>query len=337
MSVLKFVGARSDINRIISGEIDMPLTAAILKKELVEVHAIINDKDDLKQILKDAEEPLNIKFMMDPNEINKPIYSTKIDEYSKFFKTRSIILGENSKLESSISLNYSLTRKGELELSGRFEKNFKKNETITENWMSIFAQNQIESNSKFLIPKSNSIVLNDSYLFSKSGGNPGFFNLTQLFKAIMPKASSEEFQITIITADCDWSPTVASGKFDKLLAFLNAEFEYSIFLELVIWGRSKSENHKRILVSNYYSVIADCGFDLFNTENKTSNTNDVVVKRIFHDVNQPGDSPYHQSNFRLDLMRKTYNAAKDFCRNTHPLTGCIYLNNGDFENQNRLF
>jgi len=337
MSLLKFVGKRDDINRIILGGVDLPVTSSILKKELIQVSAIVNEIDDLDQITNNPEEPLNILFRMHPINGVNPQYIKDEHVNEIEINARGVVLGDHANVKGKISLNYDCSRHGELELSGRFERSFKRNDVVEKAWSSIFTHNLDDRNVMFLVPKSNSIILNDSYLFSKVNGKLGMFNVKQLLRAIMPDESLDEFQITIITAVCDWSPKVAEQKLNELLDFIKSEFGYSVFFELVIWGASKSNNHKRILISNYYTVVADCGFDLFNEKNMITNTNDVAVKRIFHDVNQPGDSPYCQSNFRLELMRKTFNEAKEFCRNTNPEIGCIYLNNGDFEKRNRLF
>lgn len=340
MSVLKYYGARGDINQIISGEIDMPLTAAILKKEKVELHVLLNETDDLSKILSNPEEPVNIRFMMDQVEIKIPVYSFIQENKKLSLSSRCVIIGESLSYSNPISINLALTPEGDKLLTGRFEKNFIKNKQISNNWDSIFTHNEIESHFKFLIPKSNAIILNDSYLFSnpERKENLGIRNLKQSLKVLLPEQSTEEFHITIITANCNWSPDIAKGKFNELYDYLKNGFNYPIFLELVIWNPSKSTNHKRMLVSNYYTVSTDYGFDIFNSENKVNGNNDIVAKRIFHDVNQPGESPYHQSNLRIGLMQKSYNEAKNFCRNLKPVTGSIYLNSsGDFDKMNRLF
>jgi hypothetical protein len=337
MALLKFVGLRDDINRIITGDINLPITKAILNKELVEVHAIVTGNDDLLQISNDLNDPLNIRFKMDSTEIKMPRY-IDIDECEKLTKSpRSIFLGDLNLKKDSADLHYTVTEEAEKVVTGKYEKNILKNEKGTSSWISMFTQNEIDNQVRFHLPKSNSIVLNDSHLFNKSDGNPGILNLKELFKVIMPEKSNEEFQITIITASCNWIPSIARDRMNLLLNFLKSVFDYPIFIELVIWGKSKTDNHKRILVSNYYTVVSDYGFDVFNSAGMSSGTNDILVRRIFHDVNQPGESPYHQSNFRLNLMRNTYFAAKEFCRNFNPVTGSIYLNTGDYEMQNRLF
>lgn len=340
MSVLKFYGSRSDINQIISGGIDMPLTAAILKKEKVELHVLLNDTDDLSKINSNPEEPVNIRFMMDQVEIKIPNYFFLEENKKLPLSSRCVIIGENLINSNPIALNMALTTDDDKLLTGRFEKNFIKNNHFSDNWDSIFTHKEIESQDKFLVPKSNSIILNDSYLFIKPERNQnlGIRNLKQSLKVLLPEQSTEEFHITIITADCKWSPVIASEKFNELYDYLKNGFNYPIFLELVIWNPSKATNHKRILVSNYYTLSTDYGFDIFNSENKVNGNNDIVAKRIFHDVNQPGESPYHQSNLRIGLMRKSYNEAKNFCRNFKQETGSIYLNSsGDFDKMNRLF
>jgi hypothetical protein len=340
MSVVKYFASKTDINRIISKKISMPVTDSILKKEKVEVYAIIDENDDLNKIIEDLEEPLNVRFMMDPVESKKPFYTTLEKANHIRSAERKVILGDFPTLESECSLKYLPTQESEKILMGKFEKSIKKNDVIHDNWLSFVTHIDKDQETKFLLPNSNAIIINDSYLFNKTDvkDSLGLINLKNILKNILPKNSKEEFHITIITSDCKWIPSSAREKINELDEFLKNEFNYSFFIELIIWGQSKSDNHKRILISNFYSIVTDYGFDIFNSSNRVVGTNDIVIKRIFHDVDQPGESAYGQSNFRLEILRKTYNDAKNYCRKITSSVGKIYLNNlDDFEKENRLF
>ncbi len=340
MSILHLHGSKDDINRIISGEVQMPNFATIITKEKIKVNAYVETNEDIVRSINNPDEPLNIIFQNDPVDVKLPNYKLINDFDSNDINCRSVTIGKKFYNNNPVNVNIEASNQDDDIFSGRFEKNFAKHSQIDENWNSIFTRFETLKFSKFYLPKSNALVVNDSYIFDRieSGKNLGLLNLVNLFNTILPENSSEEFHILIITAVCKWDPLTAQKNFDFILKELKAKFNYPIFLELVIWENSKSDNHKRILVSNYYTITADYGLNFFNFQNKVVGTNDITVKNIFHDVAQPGDSPYEQSIFRLQTLHKTYKSAKEWCSKSSPMLGRMYLSNGvNKVNLNRLF
>jgi hypothetical protein len=340
MSTLYLHGSKDDINRIISGEVRMPNFATIIAKENIKVNAYVENDEDLLRAINNPLEPLNILFQNNPVGVRNPNY--KLIKYfdSNDINCRSVTIGKKFYYNNPVNVNVEVSIQDDDVFSGRFEKNFAKHSQIDENWNFIFTKIETLKSSKFYLPKSNALIVNDSYIFDRieSGKNLGLFNLVNLFNTILPENSSEEFHILIITAVCKWDPLTAQKNYDFMLKELKTKFNYPIFLELVIWENSKSDNHKRLLISNYYTLSADYGFNIFNFQNKVVGTNDISVKNIFHDVNQPGDSPYEQSNFRLKSLFKTYKSAKEWCINVGPQFGKIYLSNSkEILKTNRLF
>ena len=339
MAVLNIHGLRNDINSLISHEIKMPNMTTILIKEKVKVHAYTTTDEEIAIIKTDPNEPLNKRFQMDPVDQKKPIFLTLENLHESDDSPRCLILNSGIKSSNKVSLNIPFSTEFDYELSGCYEKNFNQNNSYTGNWRTMFTHNINEKDQKFLLPQSNSLILNDSFLFNRviRGSNMGYHNLINCLKVLLPKECSDEFHILIITALNNWSPSAAKKNFEQILTSIEQDFKYPILFELVIWEPSRSLNHKRILVSNYYIATADYGFDIFNLEDKAIGNNDIIVRRIFHDVKQPGDSPYEQSELRLELLKKTYKSAKEYSRNAPLSQGRIYLSNSEkHEKINRL-
>ena len=339
MSELKVHVLNNDISRLLIQEISMPNMTKLLVKEPVKVNSYVSSQDDLELIKKNPEEPLNIRFKMDQVEVKIPNYSL-LENINIFDESaRSILLSSTLESNNEICVKIPLEVKFDNEFSGKFEKNFIDGKEYIGNWSSIFTRNEIEKDKKFLLPKSNAIIINDSYLFSQVSNqiNLGVLNLINCLKILLPKDSKEEFHLLIITSTNKWSPNSAKLKFEEVLKTLNNEFSYPIFFELVIWETKGPNNHKRILISNYYTAITDYGFHIFNSNNQAVGNNDILVRRIFHDVQQPGDSPYEQSLIRMDLLKKTYKSAKEYCSKAPMVAGRMYLSNSNNMNKtNRL-
>jgi hypothetical protein len=340
MAILKLHGSKEEINNIILGEIPMPNYNSILKKEKIQVFAYVESTIDLNNALNDPNEPLNIRFRMDQVEEKIPNYKI-ISEFDAMERScRSLSIGEGFKSNNPIQINITTSNEKDIVLSGRYKKNFMNECHIEGNWNSIFTKFENLESSKYLLPKSNTLVINDNYLFNnstKTGENLGILNLVSLLDAILPSNSIEEYHILVITSDCKWSPEFARKNFDYILNELKVKFEYPIFFELVIWEKPNSTRHKRMLISNYYTSIVDRGFGIFNLQNDVVGPNDIVVESIFHDALEPGDSPYETSNIYLQLFSSAYKSAKDYCRKQKPTVGRIYLCNCEkMDKVNRL-
>ncbi len=335
MAILDFHAKRDEINQILLSEISMPNFKSILNDQ-VRVFAHVIENEDLEKVKSDPDEPLNIRFRMDQTDIKIPVYIADNFETSIKNPVRMFQFSDETSENDSNGIKAKFSSENDALLSGRFEFTFiKKNDG---NWNSLFTHNEKEANSKFLVPKSNSIIINDNYLFnniSKTKNNLGILNVEKLLLAIMPVDCPIEFQISIFTSDAKWDLNSSKKHFNYLLNKLKQTFNYPIFLELIIWD--SVENHKRMLISNYFVATADKGFDIFDENDKVNDTNDILIRRLFHDVRQPGESPYLQSVKRLNILRKTYTDARMYCSNAQQMKGKIYLSS-DLESntKNRL-
>lgn len=323
MAFLDFHASRKQLNQLLSREIDMPNMNSILDEQVqVFVHEV--GKKEFEKILSDPDEPLNIRFRMDQTNEKIPIY---VNDNCKKPLDNPVRRFQFSDQNTSHKINGIITDflpiNDEI-LNGRFEHTFiKKSEG---NWEQIFTYQENESSKKFLLPTSNAIVINDNYLFNKINQfkvNVGVSNLEKLLLTIMPEECPIEFQIAIFTSDVKWDLVSAKKHMDYLIESLKKKFTYPIFIELIIWD--SGENHKRTLISNYYIATTDKGFDLFDENDKATDTNDILIRRLFHDVRQPGETPYLQSIKRLSLLKTTYSNTRNFCSNIQPCVGKIYL------------
>ena len=335
MAILDFHAKRDEINQILLSEISMPNFKSILNDQ-VRVFAHSIDNKAIEKIKSDPDEPLNIRLRMDPIDIKIPVYISENCETQINNPIRMFQFSDETSENDSNGIKAKFSIENDALLSGRFEFTFiKKNDG---NWNSLFTHNEKEANSKFLVPKSNSIIINDNYLFnniSKTKNNLGILNVEKLLLAIMPVDCQIEFQISIFTSEAKWDLNSSKKHFNYLLNRLKQTFNYPIFLELIIWD--SGENHKRMLISNYFIATADKGFDIFDENDKVNDTNDILIRRLFHDVRQPGESPYLQSLKRLNLLRKTYNDARMYCSNAQQMKGKIYLSSDTESNtKNRL-
>jgi hypothetical protein len=323
MAILDFHATRNEINQILLSEINMPNFKSILNDQVrVFVHSV--DNNDFEKIKSDPDEPMNIRFRMDQTDVKIPIFVNDNCDNPVMNPVRRFQFSDKKTENDSNGIQAEFSIENNDILSGRFEYTFmKKNDG---NWNSMFTKDEQEVNSKFLIPNSNSIIINDNYLFnnvSKTKNNLGIINVEKMLLAIMPLDCSIEYQISIFTSEAKWDLYTAKKHFEYLLNSLKNKFTYPIFFELIIW--ESAENHKRMLISNYFIATTDKGFDLFDENDKATDTNDILIRRLFHDVSQPGESPYMQSLKRLNLLRKTYNDARNYCLRAQQMKGKIYL------------
>jgi hypothetical protein len=335
MAILDFHATRNEINQILLSEIRMPNFKSILNDHIrVFVHSV--DNSNYEKINSDPDEPMNIRFRMDQTDVKIPIYIKENCEIPVINLARSFQFSDNKGKNNPIGIVAEFSIENDYILSGRFEFTFMKK--YPGNWNSMFTYNEQEINNKFLVPNSNSIIINDNYLFNNIGQskkNLGIINIENLLFAIMPEDCSIEFQISIFTSQAKWDLLAAKKHFEELFSSLKNKFNYPIFLELIIWD--SVENHKRMLISNYFIATTDKGFDLFDESNRATDINDVLIRRIFHDIRQPGESPYMQSLKRLSLLRKTYIDARNYCSRAVQMKGKIYLSSDPNKNvKNRL-
>jgi hypothetical protein len=160
-------------------------------------------------------------------------------------------------------------------------------------------------------PPSNSIVLTDNFLFSRKENNEliGVSNLINLISVLLPSKLSVDFHILVI---CN-HPKLSSDECDKLIGRINASIirlrDYKIKIEFVF----TETIHKRILISNYYNINCDKGFEMFKISNsrKVIDSNDIDVYSVLHDpVNSTGDSAYKSTSKKLNELKTICNNLK---------------------------
>jgi len=338
MAILDFHATRNEINQILLNEIDMPNFKSILNEPVrVFVHSL--DNKDLEKIKTDSDDPLNIRFRMDQIDEKIPRYDCDDNNKHSLNPIRKIQFSEKVDQDNSDGIKVEFSEKNDKILSGKYEYNFTKNEIIEGNWSFVFANGTLESKNKFVLPKTNAIVINDNYLFNniniKNKENSGVMNIEKLLSTIMPFESAIDFHISIFTSEVKWDFNTAEKYFNRIHDFLKFNFSYPIFLELVIW--QSTDNHKRMLISNYYIATCDKGFNLFDENDKITDTNDILIRRIFHDVEEPGETPYFQSVKRLKKLQKTHHDAKSYCSKATQMLGKIYISSDpDGLTMNRL-
>jgi hypothetical protein len=166
--------------------------------------------------------------------------------------------------------------------------------------------------SNLLFPPSNSIVLSDNYLFSRkeNGDLIGESNLVNLINVLLPPTLSVEFHILIISSH----PKISSEECNRLLGRIKANIlrlrDYSIVLEFVF----SDTIHKRILMSNYYNIKCDKGFEMFKISNNqiVLDPNDIDVYSVLHDpTNSTGDSAYKSTTKKLKDIKAISNELRE--------------------------
>jgi hypothetical protein len=98
---------------------------------------------------------------------------------------------------------------------------------------------------------------------------------------------------------------------------------YPIHFELIIWDSTFI--HKRFLISNYFTVTMDKGFSVFDENGKVREDNDLLIRRLFHDIDQPGITPYEQNLNFLNKLSRIYDDSKLFSSKLQNSKGKIFL------------
>lgn len=182
-----------------------------------------------------------------------------------------------------------------------FRKGVEKGEVIkgTNNgWQNLFKD--------LTFPPSNSLVISDNYLLQneEKGKLIGFENLKLLLNAILPLKLEATFHLFIITPMPQRiSPEKANQLNGMLKAYLHTIRNYDFQLEFVF----SNTIHPRKIISNYYVVVCDKGFQLFHPirTNKIHDNNEIIATSILHDTpNSFGDTLLTISSKDIDNIRK---------------------------------
>lgn len=159
------------------------------------------------------------------------------------------------------------------------------------------------------LPPYNSLVITDDYLLANTiqDKNVGFENLKMMLNAILPKELGTTFHLLIITPMEKISTKKADRLNGELKAYLRTIRPYDFNLEFVF----RDTIHPRKAFANYFVIVCDKGFKLFNPIDKSSGyeeENDVRFSSLLHDASQiRGDSYLMASKKELVKIRKLCN------------------------------
>jgi hypothetical protein len=184
-------------------------------------------------------------------------------------------------------------------LKGTYYKSLLK-DTVHEN-AGIIGWNLLLTNK---IPPSNTVVITDPYLFT-TDEQAGVSNLIALADTLLPADLKTEFHLLVITEEPDAKGKVwcaqKAGNIKAALGNLNRP--YPINFEIVF----AETIHKRIAVSNYYTLTLDKGFAVFKSvDNKTvRDDNELQLDRVFNRIElQEGDTEYDNARLVLEQLKK---------------------------------
>lgn len=156
-------------------------------------------------------------------------------------------------------------------------------------------------------PPSNSVIISDNFIFSHEiqSKSVGYSNIISLLNAILPRMLDIPFHVLIISKHPNKSKETAN----ELIRSLNNEISklrnYNIMLEVIF----SNTLHRRVLISNYYRMKFDKGFEVFspNIKNKVYDTNEITVTSVFHDpISTKGETGFTMSVEDIQDIKSTY-------------------------------
>lgn len=166
------------------------------------------------------------------------------------------------------------------------------------------------------LPPLNSIVISDNYIFANEDGIRGFNNLIQFIQAILPETLNTDFNILLIAQEHKLKDVAWCNKLtgDIKTAIKNLKKPYQVCLEIIF-----SETiHKRIAVSNYFTITPDKGFAIFKSDDLTTVHEDteIYIDRVFHRINKhEGDTGFFNSEHTLSQIKKICTSVAEYISN----------------------
>lgn len=308
------------LESLVFGFDDYPNLFAIIKR--FAILWIDYTEDELKDFMNKPDDPLT-KFIYHNNIelVAKKESFTKISENSEYLLNypRSISLlnidsDEASRLTKQLGLIVQ-SRKAidDKILELEYPDGYIKGEQIVgqdKGWLNIFKTHSIN------LPPSNALVLTDSHLFNNTKRNTlghyvniGLENLINLLNVILPESCKVQFHILVLSEKNNkYNPSIIYKKLSEELKRLR---NYEILLEMV-FADKKHQIHKRVLYSNYYSLICDKGFKLFDPDFVSIyDDNDILLKSILNSpISVKGDGDY-------SLTSKKLKQISNYCSTTY--------------------
>lgn len=165
------------------------------------------------------------------------------------------------------------------------------------------------------LPPCNAIVISDNHLFDNEDGRRGEANVCQLLSKILPDDLVCDFHVLLVALEHkNYDKNDCSGLCGRIKTHLTGlNKKYNIIFEMAF----ASTIHKRIAISNYYSIVMDKGFDIFKTEDlKTVHEDsDIQIKGIFKVYEKDQTTGLMQSNKRLRKIRSNMESVKEYISN----------------------
>ncbi len=236
------------------------------------------------------------------NVINKPrsvfFLDISADEAKEIQRKTGVIVFGREKIDDLI-------------LSSSYVKNFLK-DSVYENHGKFGWQGFLWD-----LPPLNAIVISDNFLFANDDGIRGTQNILSFIESLLPDSLDVEFHVCVIAKE---HPQKNNAWCDKKVADIKSHLRslkksYPIRFELVF-----SETiHKRIAISNYFSVTPDKGFAVFSTsDGKTVHEdNDIRLVRIFASTEvSDGDTEYTLADSRLTQIKNICNSLTEYISNS---------------------
>lgn len=166
------------------------------------------------------------------------------------------------------------------------------------------------------MPPINSLVVTDDFLFANEEGRRGINNFLDMIKILLPSSLKADFHILLYSPqpeklDSKWCNKITG---ELKTAITNFKKPYDIKLEIVYHDTI----HKRIALSNYFTIVMDKGFAVFNSSDLCTvlGDNDIKIERLFNRLNvNQGDSEYIVAENKLKALKHISNGVKEYISN----------------------
>lgn len=277
-------------------------------------HAILCldlSEDELDEVLSDIEGDLS-QFCLKNNIQTIPLkeYFNALQEDTSIIieKPRAIFFLDVSPEEAkTLTAKYgiivqSITQVDDNILQLSFRKALDKGEIVggnSDGWSNLLASQKL--------PPLNSLIITDNYLLQNeiNGKLIGFENLKMILNAVLPQNLDAVFHLLIVAP---MPQKIRPEKADQLNGMLKAYLKtirpYEFQLEFVF----NNTIHARKILSNYFAIICDKGFQLFHPLYKTTvyDENEVSILSILHDTKSTsGDTMLAITHKDLAKIRKS--------------------------------
>lgn len=265
---------------------------------------------ELDDILADEESELSQLSRNDVSIIPLKDYFSALEEDQSLVieKPRAMFFFDISRKEAEeLSSKYGIIIQSETDVNDNvlqlsFKKGFDKGDVVSgasDGWTNMLNGQKL--------PPSNSLIITDNFLLQNDveGKLIGFENIKMILNAILPKTLETVFHLLIVSP---MPQKIRPEKADQLNGMLKAYVktirDYDIQFEFVF----NNTIHPRKLISNYFVLVCDKGFQLFHPKNKTTihDENEITLTSVLHDTrNTSGDTVLAISYKDIEKIKKS--------------------------------